>query len=692
LNKGVAADIMPDPNPQLVWAQIEGYKRQMTSVHRNLVKQYYDEEWQTLESYEAMRLAQSADFGTKNKEASVYQDRMATMLNMPNDNRFGTWRELQRSADKVFSTVWNTVVTVPLRSVAPSLMDVPLANYQEMNAMAKRYGFPEMYTDNLQDYIVTSLKVDDQLLANLVPRMNWLGATLTLRLDLIQPVINAISLPILANPEMKHLIDALPALKKQQVVDSLNVVAKDKAGKVLAKEPSNLKLMQQATVNWFKNKELYQRYKAMGIIGQRAELYMGAVEEAANLGKTLTTDPRNALAQTGAALKAGAEFLSKFGDATEDYVRFVAADMARQVLEGAGIKGNVVDMAIQTYVNRVSGNYHYAQRPGMFQGWAGQAVGLFQTYQFNLIQQMLRHLGDKPSRAAAMMGLQTGIFGLQSTPGFELLNNHVAERSKYEGDFYTGLQDMAGNTTIGGAGVDEWILYGFASNFTRPLVGDGIDLFSRGNLNPRSPIIIPSSIDEVPLVSMATKFVSSMGQAADNLAGGVPVWDTFTQALATHGINRPLQGIGQLMAGERITSRGSTILSTDDLNWWQSVARVAGARGMDEAVAVAHYYRAVKYESARQDKLNQLGQVVKAQVNSGTWDGDTYSEFMQRYAAEGGDIDRYNKWAQGLYQSATQSQIYDLYNKHDSMEGRYLQQVMGGGVEQYINPWNLDEQ
>jgi hypothetical protein len=61
---------------------------------------------------------------------------------------------------------------------------------------------------------------------------------------------------------------------------------------------------------------------------------------------------------------------------------------------------------------------------------------------------------------------------------------------------------------------------------------------------------------------------------------------------------------------------------------------------------------------------------------------------MEKYTREGGDIQKFDSWSQGLYKSATQSQINQMYQKHDSVEGRYMQQVMGAGVDQYINPWN----
>jgi hypothetical protein len=352
LNTGKAADIMPDPNIQIAWSTLQSYKRQARGVLTNLQKQYYDEEFQLLQTLEDMRLNSAGDLGTKNKEASIAQDRMATMLNMPNDNRFKTWRNVQRAADELFSDVWNTIVTAPLRAAGVKAAGAAEGNYQEMNKLAEKYGLPQPYNDEMQDYLVRSQKVNSQILASVVPKLNWIGATFTLRLDYVQPIINAISLPILANPEIKHLIDAIPELRRQALGKSLTVEATDKAGKVLASEMSNGKLMSQATVNWFKKPELREKYMQLGIIGERAQLYMNAVDSAALVGQKLVTDAAGAAGALTETMGKTIDYLAKWGDSTEDYVRFMAADMANQVLTAAGVTGKVADMAIQTYGDR----------------------------------------------------------------------------------------------------------------------------------------------------------------------------------------------------------------------------------------------------------------------------------------------------------------------------------------------------
>jgi hypothetical protein len=87
----------------------------------------------------------------------------------------------------------------------------------------------------------------------------------------------------------------------------------------------------------------------------------------------------------------------------EEFVRFVASDTGRQLFEAQGHVGQSLDDNIRTFVNRVHGNYIAAQRPIAFQGPIGQAVGLFQTYQFNLLQQVFRLVENKEKLPAALL-------------------------------------------------------------------------------------------------------------------------------------------------------------------------------------------------------------------------------------------------------------------------------------------------
>ena len=49
---------------------------------------------------------------------------------------------------------------------------------------------------------------------------------------------------------------------------------------------------------------------------------------------------------------------------------------------------------------KLKANIIASQRPQMFQGPLGQAIGLFQSYQFNIMQQLLRHVGEGNAKDA----------------------------------------------------------------------------------------------------------------------------------------------------------------------------------------------------------------------------------------------------------------------------------------------------
>ena len=94
----------------------------------------------------------------------------------------------------------------------------------------------------------------------------------------------------------------------------------------------------------------------------------------------------------------------------EEFNRFISADIMRQITD-LGIKHGAIQDSraalayINTFVNRTQGNYLASQRPLVFQGPIGQAIGLFQTYQFNLLQQLFRYIGEGEAKSAlTMMG------------------------------------------------------------------------------------------------------------------------------------------------------------------------------------------------------------------------------------------------------------------------------------------------
>src|SRR5699024_2649581 len=117
---------------------------------------------------------------------------------------------------------------------------------------------------------------------------------------------------------------------------------------------------------------------------------------------------------------------------------FMVADAVRQIAEVRGIHGAERMDVISSAVDKVHGVYLGNQRPQLFRGTLGQAIGLYQTYFFNFDQNAMKWVGDGNKREAiALATLQSSIFGLQSWPGFHTFNRWIGEANRDNTDIYS---------------------------------------------------------------------------------------------------------------------------------------------------------------------------------------------------------------------------------------------------------------
>ena len=685
--KGILWDLVPEPSPDIIDHYVRDMKGQAKGIVDNMTAASYADEFATLE-FQSERI-QLANTSGKGKIVDPNSDAMQVMLNDSGGDNL--WRTAQQDVDKTISKAMNAAKS--LFSQAKTQGD-----YQQLNKFMEDKGLPLVYNKQIGKFLNENEGITEQVLSEVVPVANGMAGTMMLRLDLIQPLVTALSTPITALPELRHLIDSIPTLKAQAVRNSIDVNVPRGAGEVAAgatqhKMPSNAKLMYQAAKDYWQKPELVKQYRDLGFTPS-------IVQEMRESAERIALDPR-VLKEAGGVQKYKGyatelvNTLAKPADFMEGFVKFQAARMADLTLTAAGITDKATkNLAILTYVKRVHGNYTYAQRPTMFQGFAGQAIGLFQTYQFNMIQQMLRHVGDKKLGAAgAMVGLQAGMFGAQSLPGFQAMNQHIGERSREGRDFYTGVQDVLGNEA------SEWLLYGASSNFTKPLFSaanyitgldmeaQGIALYTRGDLTPRTPILLPTSIEDIPIINLSTKFINNILDTANAFAGDVPVADTFATALAMNGVNRPLSGIGQMLGGAKVTSKGSLIASQQDIDWWSRLTKLAGTSNLDESIAVQSYYRAKGFDTYRREKMNAIGVNTKQMIRAGEFDGQVYRETFEKYAEVGGNAEYYERWMHDQYMGATTSIIEDMRQQNNTPSGKYLQNIMGAQVETTIDPF-----
>ena len=692
---GIAFDVLPEPDQNILSKYVDDAVNYETAVARNHIEVKYGEELASLRNFgrEAADISTSM-FGflkDKGKALNAWQQQEKVMLNFSNNDAFGQYRAAQNSLDAKASEMFGGIYNAVAKGMRKTGTLVGLskriagddgwtkADIQHLEDTMEQYGFRGPYDKDGyagREMLVNAPVHTRGVLSGLATRANGLVARTMLRLDAAHGLVNAMSLPIMLTPELR----ALRGLASEQLDKSLQIAGSVKVPGTVDIMPSNAKLMMQATKDFFTNRQLVEDYIERGIVPANIRDVLETTDLMADFGSAGT---KGDIPAAKAAIHKMEDLLGKPTDYSEQFTHFVAARAAELVtapyVKAGVISKGTADAAQQSFMRRVNGNYIAAQRPQLFQGWAGQTIGLFQTYQMNMMYNMFRYLGQDKRAAATLVAAQTSIFGVQSLPGFEWMNQKVLERTKGEADFYTSGQDMFGEEAT------EWGMYGIASNFTKPLVGEGIALYTRGNLSPMNATILPTSLDEIPAVRTLTNFVKSVGSFAGNAGGGAPATQAFYHALAHNGMNRPLQGIGQILQdGSTARSSGNMMIGVDALDWWSTATRLMGAKPLDESIAMENFYRMEKYKTDRAAGISKVGRAVKEFARSGDdFTGDVMTGFMQDYVKRGGDYNTFERWTLDQMTSATESQVNTMRDSVTTTEGRYLQRVMNQGVSDY---------
>ena len=331
---------------------------------------------------------------------------------------------------------------------------------------------------------------------------------------------------------------------------------------------------------------------------------------------------------------------------------------------------------INNFVNRVEGNTIATQRPGLFQGPIGQAIGLFQSYQFNMLQNMFRYVAEGSSKDLGMlMGLQGTFYGLQGTPGFKFLNDHVVgtlSGNQQHRDIYDATRGIAGKT--GG----DWLLYGAASNIMQT------NIYSRGDINPRSITIVPTNIADVPFVGGMSKVFGTLFETAQKIGQGGNVWETIRQGIEHNGISRPLAGMAQVargITGPEVfsTSGKGTLLGSNDLMSLASLSRVAGGRPLDEAIQNDTMFSINSYEAVDRKKKNLLAETVRTtQLPGQEASENQITQFAAAYAAQGGKQAGFAKYMMEQYVKSNKTQAEIMSEKLNNPLSYKIQALMGG--------------
>jgi len=667
-------------------------KRADVSNAREWMKLKYAPEVESLgqlaKSYDELALSKKAYSGKFASDVvkNPYKNLVNTMLDVSTKEEYPIWTPLNRMLENGVSRLVGRLHDAALEAPAGAELD-------RISNVLKESGISANFTDTAT-MMLANHTAPKPVLEEFIRKANGALSFLMLRSDPLNAVNNGIGHTVLYGAETRDLVKNIIAGNKDAAGELALLSQVKIPGESLGSILSPTKLAANAYADYAKLLTGAPESKQLEVFFRANNWMPNLIEQERSIMNAITlrgTESPGQLAQmtnamTG-AVKTLASPLTKLNQGVEDMNRFVSAHTAKQISDIAVKRGLITEgeqlSYINTFVNRTNGNYIANQRPMLFQGPLGQAVGLFQTYQFNMMQQLFRYVGESGANKSAqyLLGFQGTIYGMNGLPGFNAINTHIVGNAAGN-PMHTDIISQSYETAGKAAG--DWLVYGSASQmFLHPDLK--VNLYSRGEINPRQVTVIPTNPADVPIIGAFTKMMTSIKTTADRLDAGGAVYQTMLQGVEHAGISRPLAGLAQVaqaFGNEQLqsystTSKGS-IIGANDLFSLTTFARMSGGRPLDEAIANDAVYRIRSYSAARTQEINEVGAALKSKIQAGTLDPESVSAFSNEYVAKGGKQEMFSKYMMRQMKSANTSTANQLATDLKNPVNQSMQRIMGG--------------
>ena len=545
---------------------------------------------------------------------------MNTIMGKSNLDQYGLWRGTNQIYSAILEKTLGTIQDVmePILNTGKNLFgkgkNLSDKQYEELQKQLEMRGIPNPFKD-FQEAEARRLFHQDRvakteaLSTRVTVLANTLAATTLLRVgELGQAYVNAISLPILMTSEISSKLPAKFMNAELAVNPEFDVVRTMYNGWRYNHRPEALPYIQRAKdLNMFK-----------GVVSEADELF----------ARTRSLDP-GILSTTESLMRSKlVETLSKATDFSEQVVREKAfstgvyiAKTAYPTLPDAGVM-----VFARDFMDRTIGNYAAAQRPTMFQGTLGVAMGLFQTYMLTMAQSLYRHLerGEFKALAKTMLA-QSTIFGAKSLPGFNIVSEKIGEHfSDQNFDLVTGTFRALPDKLA------EAVIYGLPSSFSQAAIT------TRGEIQPRVPDPF-KGIGAIPAVALtgqvydAIKRVGTAVFQADKTAG-----QGIFEAISMQSISRPVARMSELVAGYSVTGKGNLVAGPDEIWAWNSVlARGLATRPVQEMRARDAIHLNSMYGSIDRENRQGITMQLRSHLRDGTLNDEIVANLAEQYMRTG---------------------------------------------------------
>lgn len=605
----------------------------------------------------------------ENTALNPYNDYRKTALNVSRLNEYpllqGVNRALESSVSRVYQKITDTFAKVK-----------GVGDLEKANAALEAAGVSHAYK-NAAELILANHSAPKPYVSQFIRGANSILANTFLRLDPLNALNNVIGAQVLLGHETGSQVRAL-------LRETAGITVPGTTDKVVGSG----KLIAQAYKNYHEmTPELSRYYKENGWTTRLTDQYKNMLDDLALGG---SENPAQLNTKLGKALEKAKELTEKGELLTgnrmaEELNRFVAADVGRQLAE-LRVKSGLMqtdDTAayINTFVNRTQGNTLASQRPLIFQGPIGQAVGLFQTFQFNTMQQLFRGVSEGGAKDAAMlMGLQGTMYGLNGLPGFQYINQHIvgtASGNKDHTDAYSALYGAAGKTA------GDWLMYGIPSNILQT------NLYTRGDINPRSLTVIPTAPQDVVAVSAFAKFAGNLKETVSKITSGGDVWQSVLQGVEHNGLSRPLAGLAQTLqaadGGKVFSTTGAGDVSfANDFMSLATLSRLAGGKPLDEALANDELSRSMVYKAKDRERMKGATEVFKTSVIDKPGeapDPAAVKDYMAAYVRNGGQAQEFNQTMLSAMTKVNTPKANQIIAELKGPYASHMKSLMGGTLE-----------
>jgi hypothetical protein len=541
------------------------------------------------------------------------------LLGRPSLTEHKTWSELQQrvqvGTDFLLKSVADFMqpliapITGKLTGKQPRTREQWLAVVEEMKANKMIFPFGDLQEElGLNRYLREGTTGNENLTPRLVALGNGLAATVLLKvLEVAQPMVNAMSLPILTSAAVNR------KLQSSFMGTALDPTAKFSVQSAMA---DGIRLLNHPTMgkywaNVFKNK---------------GDLEVGLREVTEILEHKRNLDPGILTALEQATESKLVDWLSTLSTKSEKMVReismFTGVAMAKKAYPKISDTGAYI--FARDFADQAVGNYTSAQRPAVFQGSFGSGMALFQTYMLTMAQAMYRQIEHRNWASLGKMLLtQSTIFGASSLPGFHVVSEAIGTHfSDQHFDLETGtfraLPDEAANI----------LLYGIPSSF-------GPGFTTRGDIQPRLPN--PTNINSIAAINIGKQAYDAMERVA--IAGFGQDGNTgraLLEAISLQSVSRPLARMSELVSGTSITSRGDIVASASEMYTAQGViARIMATRPIEEIKIRETFQLDSVYKAADGKKRAAVIERLKTYIRDGAEDPEAFDRLASEYLRTG---------------------------------------------------------